>query len=295
MSRQIDRGLQRAQEVLRSLRDDDYFKVYRNGNEYQVSFKELLTLFGGSAGGSSNLWTPSEINTAIWAEASNPSSRTLVTGTNILASWIDKSGNNRNFYNSNSSLSPNVSSSSISFTNTKYIDASYSLNSSTIYMFAVASHNNTSDDYARLFSLRSSSGFDYDNSNSILLAYFPDNTVKMYRANAILVSTTTFTQNTLSIVEGYRNGEVAGISLNGNAYFTGTTNSAITSSTIVRLGEANQVIAQGLNGNYHECILLDYIPTTNIIQRIQGYLAWKWGLVSSLPSSHVYKTSAPTL
>jgi hypothetical protein len=30
-------------------------------------------------------------------------------------------------------------------------------------------------------------------------------------------------------------------------------------------------------------------------QRIEGYLAHKWGLVGSLPSGHPYKTAAPTL
>ena len=28
-------------------------------------------------------------------------------------------------------------------------------------------------------------------------------------------------------------------------------------------------------------------------QRVQGYLAWKWGLVSNLPAGHPYKTAAP--
>ena len=35
---------------------------------------------------------------------------------------------------------------------------------------------------------------------------------------------------------------------------------------------------------------------TNIsnIEKAEGYLAWKWGLVSNLPSGHPYKNAAPT-
>ena len=35
--------------------------------------------------------------------------------------------------------------------------------------------------------------------------------------------------------------------------------------------------------------------TMELRQKIEGYLAWKWGLVSSLPSDHPYKNSRPTV
>jgi hypothetical protein len=33
--------------------------------------------------------------------------------------------------------------------------------------------------------------------------------------------------------------------------------------------------------------------TSNERQQVEGYLAWKWGLVESLPSNHPYKTIKP--
>jgi len=38
------------------------------------------------------------------------------------------------------------------------------------------------------------------------------------------------------------------------------------------------------------------VPTTNItiIEKIEGYLAWKWGQVSNLPGGHPYKSTPPT-
>jgi hypothetical protein len=43
-----------------------------------------------------------------------------------------------------------------------------------------------------------------------------------------------------------------------------------------------------------EMILLDAVPTTEERQRLEGYLAWKWGQQGSLPADHPYKSS-PTL
>jgi hypothetical protein len=56
------------------------------------------------------------------------------------------------------------------------------------------------------------------------------------------------------------------------------------------------------NGALAEVIVLNYQPTAGEIEKIQGYLAWKWGstgttatdIVSRLPSGHAYKSGAPT-
>jgi hypothetical protein len=45
----------------------------------------------------------------------------------------------------------------------------------------------------------------------------------------------------------------------------------------------------------HEIILLPSYPTVVVRQKIEGYLAHKWGLTSNLNSIHPYKTSPPYL
>lgn len=57
----------------------------------------------------------------------------------------------------------------------------------------------------------------------------------------------------------------------------------------------------GLSGYIFEYIVLPYcadaatanIPATNETRKIEGYLAWKWGLESSLPAGHPYSARAP--
>lgn len=47
------------------------------------------------------------------------------------------------------------------------------------------------------------------------------------------------------------------------------------------------------NGVIHEFILLLYTPTTDVDDYITGYLAWRHGLETLLPSGHTYETAAP--
>ena len=46
--------------------------------------------------------------------------------------------------------------------------------------------------------------------------------------------------------------------------------------------------------NMYEVVVMTTIPTTLQRQQMEGYLAWKWGLQPGLPTSHPYKTFAPT-
>ena len=45
-----------------------------------------------------------------------------------------------------------------------------------------------------------------------------------------------------------------------------------------------------LVGDIGEVILLSSVPTTADRQKLEGYLAWKWGTVAKLPAGHPYKT-----
>lgn len=47
-------------------------------------------------------------------------------------------------------------------------------------------------------------------------------------------------------------------------------------------------------GYIAEAVLIND-PTQANIERLEGYLAWKWGLVSLLPGGHPYKSAAPTV
>jgi hypothetical protein len=48
------------------------------------------------------------------------------------------------------------------------------------------------------------------------------------------------------------------------------------------------------DGVIYEVIHLASYASTDTRQRIEGYLAWKWGLTANLPAGHPYKTVGPT-
>jgi hypothetical protein len=55
------------------------------------------------------------------------------------------------------------------------------------------------------------------------------------------------------------------------------------------------VVGQGiLSGTIYEIIfILDTNITTTNRNKLEGYLAWKWGIQSYLPSGHPYLSAPP--
>jgi hypothetical protein len=65
----------------------------------------------------------------------------------------------------------------------------------------------------------------------------------------------------------------------------------LTGTTTVELSAA---IGRFFVGRMYEVILYSSPLTDSQRQQLEGYLAWKWGLQSSLPSStHPYRTFKP--
>jgi hypothetical protein len=50
-----------------------------------------------------------------------------------------------------------------------------------------------------------------------------------------------------------------------------------------------------LDGFISEIIVYNTSLTQTQRENIEGYLSWKWGIQANLPSTHPYKSSAPTI
>jgi hypothetical protein len=87
---------------------------------------------------------------------------------------------------------------------------------------------------------------------------------------------------------------------NGTSVFSTAYSSAATfdSAQFLLIGAYNYDVGGGvpptpglyLNGSINEILFYFTTLTTAQRQQVEGYLAWKWGLVSSLPNGHPYKT-----
>ena len=83
-------------------------------------------------------------------------------------------------------------------------------------------------------------------------------------------------------------------------YGNGSINATVTatgSATYPLSGSRSFIIGGGgtrFNGYVYELIMYNNALTTSQRQQVEGYLAWKWGLVRNIPAAHPYKRSPPT-
>ncbi len=88
------------------------------------------------------------------------------------------------------------------------------------------------------------------------------------------------------------------IGINGNLTPDTTNTGLLTSLNITSYAVAQNTntadIPNGyMEGYMGEVLYYNTTLTTLQIQQIEGYLAWKWGLVSQLPAAHPYKNFPP--
>ena len=103
-------------------------------------------------------------------------------------------------------------------------------------------------------------------------------------------SRTAFVIATASRVSSSCNGFVNGSDMTT----TGTTNtSSISNSNVFDIG-ATAVTGSPLNGDIAEILVGGATLSTEDRQKIEGYLAHRYGLEGNLPSDHPYKSAAPT-
>jgi hypothetical protein len=89
--------------------------------------------------------------------------------------------------------------------------------------------------------------------------------------------------------------------LNGTQIFNTGTNTVgwTTAPRIGSSGDGDNISGfPGFNVNYYEgyiaeVVLLSEFAGTSDWQKVEGYLAWKWGLQSDLDAAHPYKSAAP--
>lgn len=273
-----------------------------------------MAIFGTSRMGSTRAnFSPLNLNPQYWYDATRIET-IAVSGTNI-TTWSDISTlPNRNATAGGSSTGrPTYSSADVlngywvpTMDNrsggSKYLDpAGITIGGTTLTLFSV--HKNTPASsggtiYGRLWSLSPATAQDFDNVSGCLLTYGVAGTVAnpavtFYRNSAAICSTPTFAAGTWHVVAARRDGTAGAIWLDGGSKATGTTSSSNFNTTRIRMGNNQQVVDSGMYGSIAEAILFTQALSDTDIDKINGYLAWKWGLQGNLPATHPYKNSAP--
>ena len=259
-----------------------------------------------------NLWQPTQVSgLQLWLDAADRSSL-ILSGTTV-TQWNDKSGNARNFSQGTLANCPSyttyLSYPSIRFTGANsqslsnnyiqtgnggrhtylvFVDISTSAN---IYgnpvMFFMADGNSTQGgDWRAAF----------DGANQYLSIDVSAGAKTMSTSPNVTSMRTQLTMGLWGMATGAKVSQ-SYVYGNGTAFNTqviafsqdpniNTQNNPPTRIGGGQTGYATFVLYEALHYNVE--------LTTSQRQQVEGYLAWKWGLVSSLPSNHPYKKWPPS-
>jgi len=222
-------------------------------------------------GGAPAAWTPAELtDLALWLDAADSSTITLNGST--VSQWDDKSGNNNNASQATATLQPSLSGNDIIFDGA---DDGFNLTSQVLgemYIYTVARGSGYlfSDVDDRII---------YTNSD---LIYWASETGGIL--SGLTVSGYDDAQSQIT-EEFYNNVDTATTALNGQDSLTGTFQSDFSISRIGLKWDDPTGISTW-NGAINEIV----IATDNADrQKLEGYLAWKWGLAENLPNDHPYR------
>jgi len=258
------------------------------------------------------VWNPGMISTSLWLDAADASTVTTVSG--AVSQWNDKSGNGLNTTQGTANNRPSYQTSSLASKNTIQFDGDDGLfranvgisrNAPSSLIYAVAKGATSGTQGICLLTVGGDASPGVPNNNARQYLSFTANNLsaggRRLDADSFQNINSSTTHDNAWVIAGsrhvwsssdlflYQNGTERASSLafqtDGNASNTNSNNLIIGS---------NFALNQNLTGNIAEVIVITPDPTTFVRQRIEGYLAHKWGLTANLPSDHPYKTVGPT-
>jgi len=260
-----------------------------------------LRVLGISRGAS---FSPTSIaGIQMWMDASDSSTASMTLSGSTVTVWKDKSGlgNNTTAYSGTPSLVSNAinGKSAISMAGGYFTGPFATANTGTqLHAFGVMSIDSSgTGSWPRPLSLGRPGANDYSDSTTTfaIIRYNGSQAVGIGR-NGQYLSVAIPAYSTPFLVQSSHNGATEYMSVNGDL--------TVSSANTGQSGNFN-ITSYGLgvntntgdyfvwNGYYAEVLCFNVQLSDTNRQKIEGYLAWKWGLQSSLPAGHPYKSAAP--
>ena len=228
----------------------------------------------------------------LWLDGMDPT--TVSLSNSAVQLWMDKSGNRRHATQTNASLRPTYSNNGIVFPDLKYLNLTNAfamLGASTVYSIFIVERR-TSNKSGNLIL-----GFGGSNNNGITMGY---NTNTEFRLSSGQTVDTNY------VVAGFQNPDPVRIwagtynttqrilYMNGTAVTTTAYTTAVSSWATPTIGYFSGFTNNLYYvGNVFELLVYNTALTTLQRQQIEGYLAWKWGLRSTLATFHPFKNTMP--
>lgn len=233
---------------------------------------------------------------SLWLDAADASTVGL-SGANV-TQWRDKSGNGRNGTANGTVLYANRvigGLNTISFTavTNSYIRGNISITGTTFTCFAVATLSDSSKNDSRILSLGVVGSNDYSSASyaAAIVRTGGTNTFYTFR-NLSGTSSLSVTYNVPFLICALYDGTNKSLFINS----VGTSNASVGTFNIsnYQIGSSfTEEATLNYGGFIGEEIVFSNALTTTQRQQVEGYLAWKWGLQTQLPSGHPNRYMPP--
>ncbi|MDC1167903.1 hypothetical protein OAT36_03215, partial [Flavobacteriaceae bacterium] len=237
------------------------------------------------------------LEAALWLDASDPLSITKDSN-GLVSQWNDKSGNGHHATQSTNENKPTTTTGTITFDGNDKLELPHGVipdptESSMVFMVGL-SDAQTSPFNGFLSNGRATTNQSYSirtsGSNMYWYAFNNDLTIPLTTPYTNL-SIYGIDLNTASnTVKAYQNGELKATKNS----FTGVNNTGTELGSIGVTPGTSGTNNEFLVGDIREIIVVKSQPSLADRQKIEGYLAHKWGLAASLPADHPYKNAAPS-
>ena len=253
------------------------------------------------------LWTPADETTWGWWDATDASTiDTTLGGGGAITSWTDKSGNGRDLTASGGTVPGSVTylgDYCAQFLGSDYATAGDQTSPSSYTAYAMIAQTSTSGRGGVAVMIPS------DGSSTKLWpaigvnggeleSGFADGTNYYFSANTDAAAWGTAAKVCLStrgIVSGATVPNINYVDANPTGIISSGTPSGNDITTNFSLGRYG-AYTNGLTfqGYIYEVVIMPKVHTDAERERVEGYLAWKYGVAADLPSGHTYKNGAPT-
>jgi hypothetical protein len=226
-------------------------------------------------------------------DAADSSTFTFSSGTNVSA-WRDKAvannatANTAIVYNANGL---GTGFPALTFTSSQWLDGSISITGTTMTVFSIFSMNSASPFAARVIALAASEVNDFNNTGYVGILRQSSTNIGPYRNGTYTQAVTPYSTRLMNTT--YFDGTNQYTTTNGGTLSSNASTGSFTVSAyrIANNTNSGDTAAAALNGFIGEILVYNRSLTLAQRQQVEGYLAWKWGLVVNLPADHPYKTT----
>ena len=240
-------------------------------------------------------WSPAQTTTELWLDAADDS--TITRSGDLVSEWRDKSDNDRHASQATSGSQPSWTFEGLNGKDVLTFDGtSEFLNLGTGLDFVAGTSHSAFivladiTNYSNIYGAANGSS----GSSSLHVGFANANTYRMnYWSHDYGPSITANFESNGSILNYvWEVGSPKQILANGKS--EGTGHNAQTIGTMAGGGRIGNIVGQGyIGGKIAEMVFLTGTVAQADRERMEGYLAHKWGLAGNLASSHPYKNQAP--